>query len=93
MTDLAGLSRELRAAGISLVVDFIFNHTSDEHDWAVRARNGEPGFEDYHWIFPHRTMPDAVELTTREVFPEDHPGSFVPLLDGRWVWATFHSFK
>ena len=93
MADLAALSRALRAAGISLVVDFIFNHTSDEHDWAVRARNGEPGFEDYYWIFPDRTMPDAFELTTREVFPDDHPGSFVPLPDGRWVWATFHSFQ
>ncbi|GGK94641.1 amylosucrase [Salinibacterium xinjiangense] len=93
MTDLAALSRELRAAGISLVVDFIFNHTSDEHDWAVRARNGEPGFEDYYWIFPDRMMPDAFEQSTREVFPDDHPGSFVPLPDGRWVWATFHSFQ
>ncbi|MBG6056025.1 amylosucrase [Salinibacterium sp. CAN_S4] len=93
MAELAALSRELRTAGISLVVDFIFNHTSDEHDWAVRARDQEPGFEDYYWIFPDRTMPDAFELTTREVFPDDHPGSFVPLPDGRWVWATFHSFQ
>jgi amylosucrase len=93
MAELAALSRDLRAAGISLVADFIFNHTSDEHDWAVRARNREPGFESYYWIFPDRTMPDAYELTTREVFPDDHPGSFVPLPDGRWVWATFHSFQ
>ena len=44
-------------------------------------------------IFPDRTMPDAFERTTREVFPDDHPGSFVPLADGRWVWSTFHRFQ
>ena len=38
-------------------------------------------------------MPDAFEQTVREIFPDDHPGSFVRLPDGRWVWATFHTFQ
>ncbi len=29
----------------------------------------------------------------REIFPDDHPGSFVQLPDGRWIWATFHPFQ
>ena len=93
MDELAALSAELREAGISLVVDFIFNHTSNEHEWAQKAVAGEPGFEDYYLIFPDRTMPDAYEQTTREIFPDDHPGSFVQLDDGRWVWATFYHFQ
>ncbi|MEZ4718534.1 MAG: alpha-amylase family protein [Caldilineaceae bacterium] len=40
MADLETLATELRAAGISLVLDFVFNHTSDEHRWAQAARGG-----------------------------------------------------
>lgn len=104
MEQLTALAAELRENGIALVVDFIFNHTSDEHEWAIRARAGEQEYADYYWIFDGREMPDAFETTVREIFPDDHPGSFVPmpLPDGtvpsreeaeRWVWATFHSFQ
>ncbi|BAU32945.1 glycosidase [Microcella alkaliphila] len=95
MEQLTQLAADLRANGIALVVDFIFNHTSNEHEWAQRALAGEKEFEDYYWIFPDRTMPDRYEETVREIFPDDHPGSFVPMPDGsgRWVWATFHSFQ
>lgn len=93
MEQLRGLASQLRANGISLVVDFIFNHTSNEHEWARKAEAGDPRYSDYYWIFPDRTMPDAFEQHVREIFPEDHPGSFVPLPDGRWVWATFHTYQ
>ncbi|MEU1971301.1 amylosucrase [Microbacterium sp. NPDC019599] len=93
MAELAELSADLRLAGISLVVDFIFNHTSNEHEWARRAVAGDPEFEDFYLIFPDRRMPDAYEQTVREIFPDDHPGAFVQLEDGRWIWATFHHFQ
>lgn len=93
MEQLRDLAAELRSEGISLVVDFIFNHTSNEHQWARRAAEGDPRYSDYYWIFPDRTMPDAFETHAREIFPDDHPGSFVQLDDGRWVWATFHSYQ
>ncbi|HJW00338.1 MAG TPA: alpha-amylase family glycosyl hydrolase [Arthrobacter sp.] len=93
MEQLRALASDLRENGISLVVDFIFNHTSNEHHWARRAAEGDPEYSDYFWIYPDRTMPDAFEQTVREIFPDDHPGSFVPLPDGRWVWATFHTYQ
>ncbi|MGO4190246.1 amylosucrase [Arthrobacter sp. YAF17] len=93
MEQLRALAAELRANGISLVVDFIFNHTSDEHEWARKASAGDPDYSNYYWIYPDRTMPDAFEEQVREIFPDDHPGSFVPMPDGRWVWATFHTFQ
>ena len=45
MEQLRDLAAELRANGISLVVDFIFNHTSDEHEWARKAAEGEPALQ------------------------------------------------
>lgn len=93
MADLADLTGKLRAAGISPVVDFIFNHTASEHEWARKAVAGEPGYEDFYLIFPDRTMPDLYERHTREIFPDDHPGSFIQLPDGRWIWSTFYHFQ
>ena len=93
MEQLRDLAAEFRGHGISLVVDFIFNHTSDEHEWARKAAAGDPEYSDYYWIFPDRTMPDAYEQNVREIFPENHPGSFIQMEDGRWVWATFHTYQ
>jgi glycosidase len=94
MEQLAGLAEELHAAGISLVVDFVFNHTSNEHRWAQQALAGDPEYQDYYLMFPDRTMPDAYEATLREIFPDVRPGNFTYRPDvNRWVWTTFYSFQ
>lgn len=91
---LRELANELRANGISLVLDFVFNHTSDEHAWALKARSGDREFQDYYRMFPDRTLPDAYEKTLREIFPDEHPGAFTYFPDiERWVWTTFHTFQ
>lgn len=94
MDELRALVTELRHNGISLVLDFVYNHTSDEHEWARRALAGDPGYREYYYIFPDRTMPDAYEAHLREIFPEARRGSFTfrPEVDG-WVWTTFHSYQ
>lgn len=73
MEDLRLVAQELREAGISLVVDLVFNHTSNEHEWAQKARAGDPKYSDYYWIFPDRNVPSAFERTTREIFPSVPP--------------------
>jgi amylosucrase len=93
MAELREFATALRNEGISLVLDFIFNHTSDEHEWAVGAFAGNPQYDDFYYIFPDRRMPDAYDKTLREIFPDAHAGSFSQLADGRWVWTTFNSFQ
>ena len=94
---LAALAGELRAAGISLVLDLVFNHTSDEHTWAEHARSGDEDYVDFYRIFSDRDMPNAYERTLREIFPDERRGAFTffPRLlnDGAWVWTTFHSYQ
>jgi amylosucrase len=91
---LGDLARELRANGISLVLDFVFNHTSDEHAWALKARSGDREFQEFYRMFPDRTLPDAYEKNLREIFPDEHPGTFTYFPDiERWVWTTFHTFQ
>lgn len=91
--DLAAVAAALKAAGITLVVDFIFNHTSSEHFWAREALVGNPLYQDFYCIYPDRTVPDAFDATVREIFPDQHAGAFSQLDDGRWVWTTFNSFQ
>jgi len=94
MTDLADLARTLRTNGISLVIDFVFNHTSDEHVWAKKALAGDLEYQDYYWMFPDRSLPDQYSRTLREIFPEQAPGSFTyrPEID-KWVWTTFNNYQ
>jgi amylosucrase len=94
MADLAALAGDLRAEGISLALDFVFNHTSDEHTWARRAIAGDPTYQAYYRMFPDRAGPDAYEARLREIFPEQRPGNFTWRADiERWVWTTFNSFQ
>jgi glycosidase len=94
MDELIDLAKELRKNEISLVLDFVFNHTSNEHEWAIKAQAGDPIYEDFYWIYPDRRMPDAYEAHLREIFPDEHPGAFTYFKSiDRWVWTTFHSYQ
>lgn len=90
--DLRSLAADLRTRGISLALDFVFNHTAEDHEWAQAAIAGDPAYRPFYFIFEDRGMPDRYEATLREIFPEEHPGSFT-LHDGQWVWTTFHDFQ
>ncbi|MCA9912923.1 MAG: alpha-amylase family protein, partial [Anaerolineae bacterium] len=94
MEQLSELSEDLRDAGISLVLDFVFNHTSNEHLWAQRALAGDEDFQNYYYMFPDRYMPDQYEHNLREIFPDQAPGSFTyDETMRRWVWTTFYNFQ
>lgn len=92
--DLQLLARDLREAGIVLVLDFVFNHTSDDHAWAMKAQAGDREYQQFYYIFPDRTIPDQYEQNLREIFPTVRRGNFT-WHDGmkQWVWTTFNSFQ
>ncbi|MFC1466720.1 MAG: amylosucrase [Candidatus Brachytrichaceae bacterium NZ_4S206] len=104
MDQLRALAGALRREGISLCLDFIFNHTSDEHIWARRAIAGDPKYRAFYRILPRREA-DLYDRNLREIFPDQHPGAFSPLSrwtgalgddahpDAEWVWTTFNSFQ
>lgn len=94
MDDLRELARELREAGIALVLDFVFNHTADDHEWAQRAQAGDRTFQDYYFLFSNRDQPERYEMHLREIFPTVRRGNFT-WHEGmqKWVWTTFNSFQ
>jgi amylosucrase len=94
MAELEALAQTFRQHGISLVLDFVFNHTSDEHEWAQAALHGDPKYQAYYRLFDSRALPDQYERHLREIFPEQAPGSFTfrPEIN-KWVWTTFFTFQ
>ncbi|MEX1057164.1 MAG: alpha-amylase family glycosyl hydrolase, partial [Natronospirillum sp.] len=94
MNDLKRLATALRNEGICMVLDFVFNHTSDEHEWALKAQQGDPEYLDYYFCFEHKYEADEYGRTLREIFPEIRKGCFTWREDmQRWVWTTFNNFQ
>lgn len=97
MDDLARLASAMHERGISTCVDLVVNHTAKEHEWAKKARAGDPYYQDYYYFYDDREIPDAYEKTLPEVFPDFKPGSFTFYSDigpkGKWVWTTFYEYQ
>ena len=94
MADLERLARSMHERGMRLALDFVFNHTSDEHEWARAAKRRDPRYLGHYYVFPNRRKPDQYEATLREIFPEEKRGSFVYDSElGGWVWSTFHRYQ
>lgn len=94
LEDLRHLSSSLRKRNTLLTLDVIVNHTSDEHEWAMRAKAGEREYQDFYYIFDNRDLPDVFEETMPEIFPETAPGSFTWDEDlGKWVMTVFNDYQ
>ena len=92
--DLRALATTLRGQGISLVLDLVLNHVAREHEWAAKARAGDPTYRAYFHVHPDRSVPDAFEETLPEVFPDFAPGNFTWDDELRaWVWTTFNEWQ
>ncbi|TXH97953.1 MAG: amylosucrase [Rheinheimera sp.] len=93
MAELSSLMQELHQQGIRPVLDFVFNHTSDEHRWAEKAKAGDPVYRDYYFFLTEAER-DRYAPTLREIFPEIRRGCFTQdKASGLWVWTTFNSFQ
>ncbi|WP_372974835.1 alpha-amylase family glycosyl hydrolase, partial [Muriicola sp.] len=91
---LLDLTAELRENGMFLMLDFVVNHTSDEYPWAKKALKGEQKYQDYYYMFPDRTVPDAFEASLPEVFPATSPGNFTYRPEiSKWVMTVFNSYQ
>ena len=94
LEDVRKLAGELHRREMLLTLDVVVNHTSDEHEWASRARAGEQKYQDYYYIFDNRDVPDMFEETMPEVFPENAPGNFTyDEQMQKWVMTVFNTYQ
>lgn len=94
LNDLIALQRSLQDEDKYLMLDIVLNHTSQQHEWAVRARNGEKTFQDFFYMYDDRQVPDRFDAAMPEIFPESAPGNFTWVPEcGKWVMTVFHSYQ
>jgi len=94
MDDLNALSANLKKRGMLLTLDVVVNHTSNEHEWARQARQGDRKFQEYYYVFDDREIPDMFEESMPEIFPETSPGNFTWDEEmGKWVMTVFNDYQ
>ncbi len=93
MEDLESLADACRRRGISLCLDFVMNHTSEDHAWAKRARAGEAEYRERYFFYGSWDIPREFEKTVPQVFPTTAPGSFTELPDGSVVMTSFYPYQ
>ncbi len=92
--DIRALSESMRLRGMLLTLDVVVNHTSNEHEWAQRAREGDLDYQNFYYCFPNRDVPDMFEETMPEIFPETAPGNFTwDEAMGKWVMTVFNTYQ
>jgi amylosucrase len=94
LDDLREVVSEFKKRDILLVMDVVVNHTSMEHEWAQKARQGDVKYQDYYHTFDSREVPDMFEQSMPEIFPETDPGNFTWDEDmQKWVMTVFHHYQ
>ena len=93
-TQLEQLADACHRKGMSTCLDFIVNHTSDEHEWAVRAKQGDPEYQGRYMCFDNWDIPSQFEKTVPQVFPRTAPGNFIWCEQmGKHVLSTFNPYQ
>lgn len=94
MEDLFVLSRDCHKRGISLCLDFVMNHTSEDHEWARRASAGEKEYQDRYFFYDDWSVPSEFEKSVPQVFPTTAPGNFTWCEEaGKVVMTTFYPYQ
>ena len=94
MEDLESLTAACHEKGMNICMDFVMNHTSEDHEWAQRARAGEGKYMSRYFFYADPSVPAAYEKTVPQVFPTTAPGNFTWLPDAEhFVMTTFYPYQ
>ena len=94
LQDLQDLENKMQQQHMFLMIDIVLNHTSQQHEWAKKARNGDVEFQQYFYMYDDRSAPDQFELTMPEIFPESSSGNFTYIKElNKWVMSVFHDYQ
>ncbi len=94
LEDLKDLQEKMAEKDMYLMLDIVLNHTSHQHEWAIKAKQGDKGYQDYFYMYDNRELPDQFEQTMPDIFPESSPGSFTYSKEcHKWVMTVFHHYQ
>lgn len=88
--DLTELFAQAKQKGLKIILDFVPNHTSNEHEWFINSESGVRGFENFY------VWHDGVPSGNNRPLP---PNNWQSLYGGSsWTWSEtrqayyYHAF-
>lgn len=94
MSDLSHLSKVCHKKNINLCMDFVMNHTSEDHEWAVKARKGDGEYMSRYFVYDSDYIPKKYDETVPQVFPTSAPGNFTWCEEAEhYVMTTFYPYQ
>ena len=94
MEDLAVLTEDCHRKDMNVCMDFVMNHTSEDHEWAKRARQGDGEYMSRYFFYDDYDIPRKYEETVPQVFPTTAPGNFTYLPEmNHYVLTTFYPYQ
>ncbi len=94
MEDLESLTARCHERKMNVCMDFVMNHTSEDHEWAQRARRGEGEYMSRYFFYDNDQIPAQYEKTVPQVFPTTAPGNFTWLPEiGHYVMTSFYPYQ
>ena len=94
MKDLEALTAACHRKNINICMDFVMNHTSEDHEWARKARQGDGEYMSRYFFFDNADIPLHYEQTVPQVFPTTAPGNFTYLPEiGHYVMTSFYPYQ
>ncbi|WP_175438367.1 alpha-amylase family glycosyl hydrolase [Fusibacter sp. 3D3] len=94
LEDFKAVVSEFHQKGIKICLDYVINHTANDHEWAVKALMGEEKYQDYYLMYDDSAIPNAFESALGEVFPTIAPGNFTFNEDiQKYVMTTFYPYQ
>ena len=92
--DLEHLTKACHEKKINVCMDFVMNHTSEDHEWAKKARKGDGEYMSRYFFFDNPWIPEQYERTVPQVFPSSAPGNFTWLDECKhYVMTTFYPYQ
>ncbi len=94
MEDLSDLTAACHRKGMCVCSDFVMNHTSDQHEWAVKARTGDGEYMSRYFFYDNDEIPRQFDETVPQVFPVTAPGNFTWVSEvNHLVMTSFHAYQ
>ncbi|HBH12625.1 MAG TPA: hypothetical protein DDX29_05890 [Clostridiales bacterium] len=94
MDDFIEMVDHYHRKGIRICIDYVINHTSDDHEWANKAKSGDETYQKYYLMYDDDIIPRQFENTLPEVFPKVAPGNFTYNESlKKWIMTTFYAYQ